>query len=194
MNRNGFTLLEILLAIVLASVLLSSIYGVFSAVSMATERVEKQATGLHLARVLTSRLNRELLGLAIEDSFYGTALTGGLNSRGNPFLDMLTSSSGGPGSGMRRVSYRLAADQDDQMTLWRAESAGNYRNKASEERLAKGIERLEFNFFDGQQWRKDWNSLEDGLPVLVRVEIALLDLVDRPPLQSVFELPQKVLK
>jgi len=194
MNKNGFTLLEILLAIVLASLLLSSIYGVFTAVGTATERVEKQATGLHLARVLTTRLNRELLGLIIENSFYGTALAGGMNGRGEPFLDMLTSSSGDPGPGTHRVSYRLAADQDDRMTLWRAESAANSSNEASEERLAQGIERLEFNFYDGQQWREDWNSLEDGWPVLVRVEMALDDLVDRPPLHSVFELPQKVLK
>ncbi len=191
MNRRGFTLLEILLALALASLLLSSIYGIFTASSAAKERVEKRAAGLHLARVLTARLNRELLGLALEGTDAETLLAGGTNSRGEAFLSMLTSSSGGRRPGLRRVAYRLGVDEDERMTLWRAESGSHSLAGVVEERLAQGIDRIDFDFYDGSDWRRQWNSTDDGLPVLVRAEIALSDLADRPALQSVFDLPQR---
>jgi type II secretion system protein J len=194
MNRRGFTLLEILLAIVLASLLLSSIYGVFTATSTAKERVDSQSAGLHLARVLTNRINREVLGLALTVGEGKAFLLGGLNSRGESYLKMLTSSGGVLQPGMSWVNYRLGDDQDGQTVLWRSEWSEAARSEGSEERLVQGIDQVVFRFFDGQEWREQWNSLEDGRPVLIQMEMTLGDLADRPPLQSVFQLSQMVLE
>ena len=192
MNRDqGFTLLEVLVAIALASLLLSSIYGVFFTASNAKEQVEKQANALHLGRVLTERLNRELLGLAMTAPTGSAVLTGGKNNRDEPFIELLTSSSGSPYPGMRLIGYHLAPDQDKRMTLWRSEKGGNASAEAPQERLAQGISGLAFGFYDGARWRDEWNSAIDGRPLLVRAEIELQDLSDRPPLVSLFELPQR---
>jgi prepilin-type N-terminal cleavage/methylation domain-containing protein len=88
----GFTLLEILVAIALASILMTSIYGVFSTTSGAKEQVEKQGEALHLGRVLIERLDRELLGLNLNDIASTPALSGGKNSLGESFLELLTTS------------------------------------------------------------------------------------------------------
>lgn len=189
-RNSGFTLLEVLVAVVLASLLLSSIYGVFFTSSAAKEQVEKQANALHLARVLSSRLDRELLGLALNNHAGKAILTGGTNNLGESYIELLTSSSGGPQPGMRWVTYRLGPDQDGRTTLWRTEKGLNIQANAAEERLAQGIKHLLFGFFDGTTWRDSWDSLSNGRPRLVRVEIELTDMPDSPPLLSVFELPQ----
>lgn len=189
-NQKGFTLLEVLVAIALASLLLTSIYGVFSTSSIAKEQVEKKSSALHLVRVLSDRLDRELLGLALNNHAGKAILTGGTNDRAEPYLELLTSSSGGPQPGMRWVNYRLGPDQDERVTLWRSEKSLNAQTEAAEERLAQGIDRLAFSFFDGTNWRNSWDGLADGRPILVQLEIELSDMPDRPPLQCVFTLPQ----
>ena len=191
MNNRGFTLLEILVAVALASLLLSSIYGIFTTSSEAKERVEKRANALHLARVLTSRIERELLGLSLDEQATTELLAGGTNPRGEPYLRLLTSSSGSPRPGMRWVRYRLAADQDNRITLWRAEKGVNEQAEAVEERLAQGIEKLRFAFFDGNSWRQEWQSLTDGRPLLVRAEFELAEISADPPLVGIFSLPQR---
>lgn len=188
---RGFTLLEILVAIALASLLLSSIYGIFSTSSEAKERVEKRANALHLARVLNDRIDRELLGLSFSGDIAQEVIAGGTNDRGEPYLRFLTSSSGSPQAGMRWVSYRLAADQDNRMTLWRSEKGVHEQADAAEERLAQGIENLSFSFYSGTRWRQEWASLTDGRPLLVRAEIELEALDDETPLVCVFSLPQR---
>jgi len=189
-NNRGFTLLEVLVAIALASLLMVSIYGVFSTGSAAKEQVEKQASALHLARVLSTRLGRELLGLSLDIPLGKSILSGGNNSQREPWIKFLTSSSGGDLSGMRWLSYRLGPDQDQRLTLWRADKGLNDTNEATEERLAQRIGKLTFSFYDGTNWRNQWNSSNDGRPVLVKIAIELSDMPDRPPLESVFTLSQ----
>lgn len=191
MNRNsGFTLLEVLVAITLASLLLASIYGVFTTTSTAKQQIEKQGAAYHLGRVLIARLNREILGLALTNQMGKPALQGGLNSRGEPYIELITSSSGGSLPGMRLVQYRLANDPEGLLTLWRAEKGLNDRAAAVEEGLSRGINRLVFHFFDGKGWRETWNSTANGRPLLVRAEIKLEGIGDAPPLLSVFDLPR----
>ena len=190
MSRNtGFTLLEILVAIALASILLTTIYGVFSTTSAAKELVEKQGAALHLGRVLIARLDRELLGLSLKNLKSQPALIGGKNSLGEPYIELLTTSSGGPQIGISQVRYRLGRDADGQMTLWHSAKALNSREVATEERLTQGIDLLTFGFFDGQNWLDDWNSLNTGRPLLVRAELTLQDSGITTPLISVFDLP-----
>lgn len=192
MSRNdGLTLLEVLVAITLASLLLTSIYGVFSTTSAAKERVEKQGAALHLGRVLIARLDRELLGLALDNQKNLSTIKGGENSLGEPYIELLTNSTGGPQPGMRQVQYRLGPDPDNRMTIWRAERGINETTLKTEERLAQGLENLSFSFFDGRNWRENWDSKNDNLPLLVRAEFTLKDTEGMPPLLSTFDLPKK---
>jgi len=188
-KNSGFTLLEILVAITLASLLLTCIYGVFSTTSSAKEKVEKQGAALHLGRVVIARLDRELLGLAMNNQNKIPALKGGENSLGEPYIELLTTSTGGPRDGMRQVHYRLGPDPDNRMTLWRSEKGLNQTETIVEERLAQGLDKLKFSFFDGQNWRDNWDSMNGGHPVLVSAELTLQGTNNKTPLLSVFDLP-----
>jgi len=189
-NIDGFTLLEVLVAITLASLLLTSIYGVVSTTSTAKEQAKKRGAALHLGRVLIARLDHELLGVALKSQKTVSALKGGTNSLGEPFMELLTNSTGGQQAGMRQVQYRLGPDSDNRMTLWRAEKSLNSTTEIVEERLAQGLEKLTFSFYDGKTWLESWDSRNDSLPILVRAELSLADLQGIPPLLSTFDLPQ----
>ncbi|MCF6179392.1 MAG: prepilin-type N-terminal cleavage/methylation domain-containing protein [Geopsychrobacter sp.] len=192
MNRQqGFTLLEVLIAIALASILLTSIYGVVSTTSDAKEKIESQGAALHLGRVLIARLDRELLGLNLENLGSTPALRGGINSLGETYIELLTNSGGGLRQATRQIYYRLGPDKEGQMTLWRAEKSFNSLLAAHEENLAHGIDKLSFYFFDGHSWRNEWNSLNNGQPMLVKAEFSLQGIGEMPPLVSVFDLPQR---
>ncbi len=190
-TNRGFTLLEVLVAIMLASLLLTSIYGVFSTTSAAKEQVDQQGAALHLGRVLISRLDRELLGLTLNEPDPLPVIAGGENSLNEPYLAFVTTSTGAPQPGMRKVRYRLGRDQQGQLTLWRSETGLNSRAPATEENLAHGIAQLTFNFFDGRNWQDHWDSRNNGRPQLVRIGIKLDNLNGKPPLTSIFTLPQK---
>lgn len=184
---KGFTLLEVLVAIALASILLTSIYGVFTAASTTKQQVEKQGNALHLGRVVIARLDRELLGLAMTTHADETILSGGKNEQGEAFIRLLTWTNSSPQPGLRVVTYRLGPDVDGRMTLWRTEKSVYQRDDAREERLAQGIEEMTFEFYDGQNWRENWSI---GRPKLVRLRLTLAERSDYPPLIGVFDMPQ----
>jgi len=69
-QRQGFTLIEILLAIFIFSVVLSAIYGSYAATFQVIDTVEKQATAYRQARIAMARITEDL-----ESSYYSELIT-----------------------------------------------------------------------------------------------------------------------
>ena len=61
-RSSGFTLIEVLIAVSLTAIVLSSIYGVFTSVFAAREKVNAESETSQIGRVLFERLGRELRG------------------------------------------------------------------------------------------------------------------------------------
>ncbi|MDO9081554.1 MAG: prepilin-type N-terminal cleavage/methylation domain-containing protein, partial [Desulfuromonadales bacterium] len=63
MKRSaGFTLIEVLIAVSLTAIVLTAIYGVFTAVFTARQQVLAESETAQIGRVLFERLGRELRG------------------------------------------------------------------------------------------------------------------------------------
>src|SRR5210317_866695 len=113
--ERGFTLIEVLVAISILAILLSSVYGIFSSVSLARERLDADSAEYHRARVLFDRLGRELRGAYFQEDDHGLVFSGRTIDEGMIELE-LTTSAVSPlsqrGSGIARVHYLLTEDQE----------------------------------------------------------------------------------
>lgn len=173
----GFTLVEVAIAVTVAALLLSAVYGVFASVSGARERLQVEGEGYHRARVLFDRLGRELRGAYLRADRPETHFSGGIDEAGEPFLEFSTSASSpvARGAGIAVVRYSLADDPDDpdgggRVLLRSEQPLVGSGEEPRRYRLAAGIEELRLRFYDGGSWQEEW---QEGLPQAVEVNLTL---------------------
>lgn len=200
-GANGFTLIEILVAIAIIAILLSTVYGIFTAVSSARQRLETEGETYQLARVIFDRLGRELRGAYYATTNRHTEFAGGLTEDGRPFLELSTTAStpqGGELTGIAAVRYELQDDPQspagDQHTqeLMRTEvplfEAPDPNAKPY--RMARGISQLTFRFYQDGKWQQSWQAQNNGgLPQMVEVTLVMGTGKDAVPFRSTFQLP-----
>ena len=193
---KGFTLIEVLLAVTITAILLVTIYGVFTSVSSAKNRIETEGEGYHQARVIFDRIGREIRGAYYLKGNAKTSFRGGLDEERNPFLLLSTTATTPQGErqeGVAVVRYRLRKDAEIEgnKVLTRSEAPLVEEDKAPREyRLATGIEALQLRFSDGDNWQESWDS--DSLNAVPKmVEVALEIRLDSTavPFRSIFEVP-----
>lgn len=202
-QEKGFTLIEVLVAISILAIVLSSVYGIFSSVNLARGRLEADSAEYHRARVIFDRLGRELRGAYFSPRDARLVFAGG-SASGDP-LDALelTTTAVSPlsrtGSGVARVRYRLTEDPESsegRQVLLRSEQpayqpSDNLEN-ADMMRLAAGIESMTIRFFSAGQWREEWDSQSTGeLPEMVELVLQLPAETEDPlTFQSTIEIPR----
>lgn len=193
-RNKGFTLVEVAIAVTIITTVLFAIYGVFSSVSTAKEKLERQGEGYHRARVLFDRIGREIRGAYILPSNPATRLIGGINEEGMPFLEFSTTATapvGGKRVGLALVRYELQDDpatDDDGKVLMRTETPliGAAEGTATGYRMATDIEDMLFRYRENGTWREEW---QNGLPQMVELSLTLRVGDEKTPFLSAFEIP-----
>jgi prepilin-type N-terminal cleavage/methylation domain-containing protein len=195
-RTGGFTLLEILVAATITSIILLTIYGSFHTVLKSVERVDKDQARLRIADFLTTHFEENLSGayLPNADRFGQNVVFIGENREaadGRP-IDTLTfftnaSRMGGgalPGD-TKQVAYGLVEEEDECYTLTVFEKPRLLmpltEDEASE--LTPGgaswtvpMASLDFAYFDGADWMDSWNSASEGrLPLAVKIEARFVE-------------------
>jgi len=180
MNCRGFTLIEILVAITVASLLLLAVYGAFGPLSRARDQVEKSEVTYHQARVLFDRLGRELRSLPLKNLTGERLLSGGTDERGRPYLELVSSAAtplGGVPGGIARISYRLAEDPDGEkgeQVLFRNEQPRQETLEAGiGSRMISGVKSFQPRFYDGAIWYDSWPSGNLDIPLAVEINLVL---------------------
>ena len=177
---SGFTLIEVLVAISLLTIVLTSIYGIFSAVSSAKERLDGDSADYQLARVLFDRLGRELRSYHPIDqlSFKGSGATDSLFSL--EFTSRAVSPLAGEGAGIAMIRYWLEPDPQGDQKNWvllRSETPlhGQVQAgaKAKALRLAGGIAEMDLRYYNSGQWFDSWEAQGGTLPELVEISLQL---------------------
>ena len=183
LTNKGFTLLEILIAVVLLGILTTAIYGSYFTVLRARERASE---GMEARRELGSTLDlirREFASASAVYSRDDKRLRFVVEDRdhfGKPAsnleLTTLTPPSG-PGrkeSGIIAVRYRMV-DKDTQRILTRRE-----QDVFFESAEAKGYPQMErissflVECYDGSKWVRSWDtaaSLNSKLPEMLRITV-----------------------
>jgi len=199
MNRRqqGFTLIEVLVAVSISAILLVSIYGVFTSMSSAKTRLETEGEGYHLARVIFDRIGREIRGSFEDRQSPETRMSGGLDEHGTPFLALATTAGTprqgeSPGIVLVRYEVRRETDGDkDELALMRSEQPATAGDAAPPAyRLAGGLDTLQLRFLADGEWREQWPFDGAGGPPQA-VELTLAVRVDGRviPFRSSFEVP-----
>lgn len=191
-REAGFTLLEILVAVTITAILLVTIYGVFSSVSGARQRLEERADGYHRARVIFDRIGREIRSTYVKQGNARTGISGGINEAGNPFLHLTTTATtpqGGGRTGLSVVDYELVDDPDapDQKILMRTEQPlyDAEGQGVTGYRLAEGLSGFRLRFSNGGDWQEQWDQ---GLPRMVEVSLQMVLDGRETPFSSIFEV------
>ena len=203
-SERGFTLIEVLVAISILAILLTSVYGIFSSVSLARERLDADSAEYHRARVLFDRLGRELRGAYFQPGDPNLVFTG-LKTDDGSFELELTTSAVSPlsetGSGIAKVHYLLSEDKEEAANgrvLLRSEHP--VHDSADEEaagmmRLVPGIEAMSLRFYANGQWQTTWQARTSGLPELVEIALQLRTGGEEPiDFISAFEIPEVMVR
>jgi general secretion pathway protein J len=199
-SESGFTLVEVLVAISILAILFTSVYGIFSSVSLARERLDSDSAEYHRARVLFDRMGRELRGTYFQSRDRNLVFSGRTVDDGPVELELTTtavSPLSQTGSGVAKVHYLLVADEEDHadgMVLMRSEHPVH---EASDEgtvgmmRLVPGIQAMRLRFYSAGEWKQEWDGRTSGLPEMVEIEVQLrTDGKEPTSFISAFEVPR----
>jgi prepilin-type N-terminal cleavage/methylation domain-containing protein len=221
----AFTLIEVLLAVVVFSIVLVAIHTVFhSALRLRNKATQAIEATLPLQQSLAI-IKRDLANLvAPGGTLFGelqTTPTGSTQSGPsqssqlgsfNPSAASLQGmaspafytsvgllSDAAPWGEVEKVSYFLAdatnhAVGRDLVRSVTRNLLPTLQEQPSEQLLMSGVDRLFFSFYDGTQWREDWDSTTatTKLPLAIKVELELAveetDPSPPPPIQLVVPL------
>lgn len=192
---RGFTLLEILIAIAILSIVLSTIYAAYSGTLTVIKQLDEDSRAYSMARMTLDRMNRDLSSLQrFGDNFFlqsqkntmGTHEFGSLAFWSAAHLvfgeDEL---SGSPSS----IAYFVKEDKNGGFSLWRSDVAET--RPSPDQKVDNGViicqnlQALSFKFYDeGGQEYGSWDTAsssgtQNGMPpVLVQIELVLANTRD----------------
>jgi len=194
-DARAFTLIEMLLAVAICAIVLVAINGVFAtAVRLRDKTSEAVEAGLPVNRALDT-LYRDLKGTVGPGGFLAgdfrcgaqaMGATMGLSGEaGSAGLDFFTTTGTigdkAPWGDLQEVFYELKAPNDRNqpgMELVRCVNRNLLATTTQTpeiQRLMRNVQTLEFDCYDGFQWRNTWDTSagDTNLPVAIRVRIQL---------------------
>lgn len=188
-RREGFTLLELLIAVAIFSLVLAAINGVlYGALRLRSKTTRMIEESLPLQQAVAT-IRRDLEGIVVPGGTLSGVLksdvsTGGMDQQGA--LEIYTATGVPnetlPWASVQKVSYalRLPANQataagKDLVRLVTRNLLPTLQEEAEAQWLMSDVERLEFSFYDGSAWRTAWDSTTETtvLPKAIKAQIVL---------------------
>ncbi len=198
--QRGFTLLEILLAILVFSIVLAAIHTVFfSAFRLRNKTSEAIERSLPLQQTLAI-IKRDLANLVPPNSLLSGALqstpttstdsglSGSLNRQNGPqfYTAVGLVDDNAPWGEVERVSYHLATATNNTsgMDLYRSVTRNLLpliQDETADQFLMSGVESMAFQYYDGNAWKDTWDStqadtttgLTNNLPRAIKLELQI---------------------
>lgn len=199
-SESGFTLIEILISITIVALVLATVYGVFSGVSAAKNRLDQDSETYHKARVIFERFGKELHGAYLSKANKDSIFKGAKTETDNFTFELSTTSASplsSTGTGFALVSYTVTEDSeadDGSKVILRSEKpllSKEETNNSRLMRLAPGIEFFNMRFYADGSWNDSWDSTSSGLPEMVEIELKIKDATGNEiPFLSAFRLPE----
>ncbi|MGE0373704.1 MAG: type II secretion system minor pseudopilin GspJ [Gammaproteobacteria bacterium] len=206
-GRRGFTLIEVLVAVVIFVLLAAAAYSALDTLIRTRIGVQQRAQSLHQLQRAMGRFERDLRqtvarGISNEFGERRPALHGSTTR-----IELSRAGLANPLAATRAGIERVVWYVDGQ-NLQRAPYAVLDRavnSKPAPAPMLDRIERIALNYYDGERWRNDWpppNSATDARDKLPRAVALVIDserfgelrrvieLVDNPPPPGVGAAPE----
>ncbi|UCG50372.1 MAG: GspJ family type II secretion system protein [Phycisphaerales bacterium] len=186
---NGFTLLELLVAMTLmmvaASCLYTALYTGFKARRSATTAVEPTSLAINAIELLKQDVYGVLPPTGVlAGSFVGVDSTGikGVDADSLEFYTThIYSDSDNPAGGLGKIELLLEEDTDEGREGYRlvrrviTSLLAPRAVEAEEQILCRNVTSLNLRYFDGENWLDEWDSTADSnsLPRAVEIDIQI---------------------
>lgn len=197
-RRSGFTLIELLLALAVFAVVLAAINGVFwGALRLRNKTTRMLESSVTLQQCL-ALLQADLEGIAVPGGTYsGTFKTdtiGGTSQWGKPSGPELRTTTGRvnddePWGDLQKVAYYLRSPTNQLgsagLDLFRVVTrnlAPSMDEDAQEQWVLSGVDRLDWEFYDGSTWKTTWDPAVDtaALPKAIRLQLVVYEPLENP--------------
>lgn len=186
-SNRGFTLLELLVALVLLVMLSGALYGTYFSVMRGSEVARERTEPLRDARAALDLLRRELAAVNFASNnkrLYFVVEDRDIFGKPASILDFtaFTAPKSGsvPSSDVMAVRYKPVERQEQTMILSRQTEDLYLDSKPLPYPLTEQIQGFLVECYDGNQWVKSWDTtLNAGLPKAVRVTL-LVQGSDKP--------------
>ncbi len=190
--KRGFTLVELMLAVLILAVIMALVYGVLVSTIEAQNRVEEITLASEVGPAILSQIRRDLEGafLPKSDVEYFVAADGKGPGGDRDRIDFVTAGMAyGPEKEGEEAAFHSTNETGYQVQdnrneagmgiLYRREDLFVDRDPLRGGRLIELYDRvrhLDLQFWDGEKWKPAWNNKSDGrkLPEAVRVELKIL--------------------
>ncbi len=203
-RSGGFTVMEIMIAVTLGSVILASLYGSYHMVVKTTANYSRVSDVYQTARIVLDTMAREISGayqpLFAENGEMFVGEEQWFAGRENDTLRMVTTtclqgSEEEFGYDSYEISYYLGTGEDAGFLLMKMHpyySLEEPFEEGDEIAIAENIRALNFQYYDGEEWRESWiwedmawGEMEEEPPALpygVRITLAV-GLPDEEPVR-----------
>ena len=198
--KNGFTLVEILVAMSLIAAIFSMVYGSYFAASRSAQACETRIAMLQQGQEMLEQMARQIrcsyAGAVVDDA---NSVRSGSNQKrmmpresisyfsgdqdapGGKILRLVTTNARfeekRPSEGLFEVTYRFDK-RAGMLSLHQRKYPGVAQESEQDDwqPIADNVESLELAFFDGEQWLDNWEFKDKKkLPNAVRIEISCRD-------------------
>lgn len=193
-SRSGFTLIEVVIAVALLSLILSSVYGIFTTISATEQRLQSESDLYHQSRVIFDRLGRELSGSYLATSNERSAFRASNENRDDTYLAFTSTSAiiqGAAPSGLVRLRYELSTERNETVSRLLRSSVPLFvpDDPQKGQRLSSQIKQLQWRFYDGNDWQEDWDSSQSNtLPQTVEISMTLMNNDHEVSVTTAFDL------
>ncbi len=186
-NHGGFTLLELLTATAMFAVIVVALYTVFYGALRMRERAHDTFEERLPKDALMALLWRDLSCAPVPSGILAGAFVGEKIEEGGQRLDRLelyTASAvvdeNDPWGDIQIVALSTEPPENSDEAEGRDLVRETNRNllasteeEPQEQRLLHGLESLEFQYYDGEEWQDSWDSTarENTLPLAVRIQV-----------------------
>lgn len=208
LKNEGFTLLELLVAVAMFAIIALALHSVF----FGALRLRERAHGTFETRLqkdaVMEMIRKDLASTVAPVGILAGALTGEKGGTDGQRLDRLefhtatgSVDDSSPWGDIQRVEYALVEpDTPGDQNEWHL-VRNTTRNllapteqEPEQQRLLRNISSLWLEYYDGEQWQDSWDSTarENELPLAIRLQLQFLSVENRTPMPVELVVPVSV--